>query len=251
MVELGMAKPFPIPKIISLRVVVASSPAWFEMCSWELWEAEVLFLLNVLSFCDFPGFLVPCAKGNSIKKWDELWVNYQGKGALPWPHPGLEKWHTVFIKCYIWNYFWGKTRCYSRNRENRDSLIEERPGIITAQSVMGQNTPRRGEGWNFGRVDDNKASFAGGDVGTKLVAGGRGAAVPNLAWQMCEVMSRRNCHKSCWRGIAQWCRLMSGFIKAQFGAGGTSSLFHVPLPRQPLIKEFLINTFGAKIRNAE
>lgn len=43
-----------------------------------------------------PGFLVPCANGNSragreIKIGDELWVNCQGKGALPWAHPSVSR----------------------------------------------------------------------------------------------------------------------------------------------------------------
>lgn len=102
----------------------------------------------------------------------------------------------------------------------------------------------KGKSSSFELVHNNKISFPqyrvfGADLwtSTKLALGRCWAvcdSVPNLACQMCGVMSEKNCHKSLWRaegeGISrartQWCRLMYGFIKAQFVAWQTSVLAH-------------------------
>lgn len=68
---------------------VASSPAWFEMCSLEMRKADELssrvsWIFGALCQREFT-----CGSGN--KNWDELWVNCQGKGALPWAHPFVSR----------------------------------------------------------------------------------------------------------------------------------------------------------------
>lgn len=88
--QLGMAKPFPNPNYFPEVFRGISSSLVWDVLFGAVESRGVVLLKRPLLLC-LPWIFGALCQREGNKKWNELWVNCQGMGALPRPHPGLEK----------------------------------------------------------------------------------------------------------------------------------------------------------------